>query len=150
MINVEYDKEQLEKIAEEFWKEKVQETLDRSIKKAVTVLQRYAIEETPVDQNRLRSSFQTQFKSSWWRLFNPVDYAIFVHEWTKPHAAPFDKIAERAGRHGLNPWSVRYSIRTKWTKANPFMDRAVEQWEKEVDEIFDQEINKMILELNKQ
>lgn len=148
MVDIEYNEKQLQQIYDTFGSKAVQDIFDRSIKKSVLLLERYAIEETPVDQNRLRSSFQTQFKKSFGRLFNPVDYAVYVHDWTKPHSAPFDKIAERSLRHGLNPWSVRYSIRMKWTKANPFMDRAVDQWEKQVDEIFDKEIQKMVLQLN--
>lgn len=148
MVNIEYDQKKLEEIQKQFWSETVQKMLDTSIKKSIVLLQRYAIMETPTDQWRLRNWFQTEFKKSFGRLFNPVNYAIYVHDWTKPHSAPFDKIAERSLRHGLNPWSVRHSIRMKWTKANPFMDRAVDQWEKQVDEIFDKEIQKMVLQLN--
>lgn len=148
MVNIEYDQKKLEEIQKQFWSETVQKMLDTSIKKSIALLQRYAIMETPTDQWRLRNWFQTEFKKSFGRLFNPVNYAIYVHDWTKPHSAPFDKIAKRSLRHGLNPGSVRYSIRMKWTKANPFMDRAVDQWEKKVDEIFDKEIQKMVLQLN--
>lgn len=149
IMKIEYNQEKLEEIQEQFGSETVQNMLDTSIKKSIVMLQRYAIQETPTDQWRLRNWFQTLFKKSYWRLFNPVDYAPYVHDWTRPHSAPFDKIAERAFRHGLNPWSVRYSIRTRWTKANPFMDRAVEQWEWQVDQIFQKEIDKMVLQLNK-
>jgi hypothetical protein len=58
----------------------VQEMLDRSIKKSVILLERYAIQETPTDQGRLRNDFHTEFKRSFGRLFNPTKYAIFVHE----------------------------------------------------------------------
>lgn len=148
MINIEYDEKQIQEIADQFWKEVVQDMFNRSIKKSIILLQRYAIQETPTDQWRLRNGFQTEFKQSFGRLFNPVDYAVYVHDGTKPHSAPFDKIEWRANRHWLNPWSVRRAIRMKWTKANPFMDRAVDQWEKQVDDIFDKEVQKMVLQLN--
>lgn len=148
MVNIEYDQQQLEEIQKQFWSEVVQNMLDTSIKKSIILLQRYAIQETPTDQWHLRNGFQTEFKKSFGRLFNPVEYAVYVHDWTKPHTAPFGKIADWANRHWLNPWSVRYAIRMKWTKANPFMDRAVEEWEKQVDAIFEKEIDKMVLQLN--
>ena len=147
MIDIERKEEQLEQITEAFWSDIVQEMLDRSIKKSVILLERYAIQETPTDQGRLRNDFHTEFKRSFGRLFNPTDYAVFVHEWTRPHYAPIDKITGWALRHSMKPWALRLSIARKGTKANPFMDRAVEQWEKQVDEIFSDEIDKMFLQI---
>lgn len=149
MIDIERKEKQLEQITEKFWSDIVQEMLDRSIKKSVILLERYAIQETPTDQGRLRNDFHTEFKRSFGRLFNPTKYAIFVHEWTRPHYAPIDKLKWRADRHWIPVGALRLSIARKGTKANPFMDRAVEQWEKEVDEIFASEIDKMFLEITK-
>ena len=144
MFEIEIWKKQLQDIQDKFWSATIQKMLQNSINKSIVLLQRYAMEETPVDEWRLRAWFETEFWKYYWRLFNPVEYAIFVHEWTSPHRAPRSKIEERALRHWLNPWSVWLSIMRKWTKANPFMERAVERWEKEVDEIFRDEINWMI------
>lgn len=149
MIDVQLNQSQLEGIEKKFWKEPILKMLNNSIKKSVALLQRYAMEETPVDEWRLRSGFQSEFRNFYWRLFNPVEYAVFVHEGTKPHKAPRTNIEERALRHWLNPWSVWLSIMRKWTKANPFMERAVERWEEKVDEIFQREIDTMIYELCK-
>jgi len=149
MIDVEINKKHLQDIEKNFWSETIEKMLSTSIRKSITLLQRYAMEETPVDEWRLRSSFQTEFRKYYWRLFNPVEYAIFVHEGTRPHKAPRSKIEEWALRHGLNPWSVWLSIMRRWTKANPFMERAVERWENQVDEIFQNEINQMIYKMTK-
>lgn len=149
MIDIEYKEKQLKQITEKFWSDVVQDMLDRSIKKSVILLERYAIQETPTDQWRLRNDFHTEFRKSFGRLFNPTHYAIYVHEWTRPHYAPIDKLRWRADRHGIPVWKLWLSIARKWTKANPFMDRAVEQWEKQVDEIFGKEIDKMFLEITK-
>lgn len=146
MIDIEINKKELDDIQKTFWNKAIVDILDRSIKKSVILLQRYAMEETPVDEGRLRSWFQTELKPFYWRVFNPVEYAIFVHEWTKPHKAPRNNIEARALRHWLNPWSVWISIMRKWTKANPFMERAVERWEEQVDEIFSKEIDKFFNE----
>ena len=149
MIDIERKEKQLEQITDKFWSDVVQQMLDRSIKKSVILSQRYATQEAPTDQWRLRNDFHTEFKKSWWRLFNPTKYAIYVHEWTKPHFAPIDKLKGRADRHSIPVGMLRRSIARKWTKANPFMDRAVEQGEQQVDEIFASEIDKMFLEITK-
>jgi len=149
MIDIEIDKQALKDIQEKFWVATIQNMLDKSIKKTIILLDRYAIEETPTDQWLLRNSFKTEFKKSYWRLFNNTEYAIFVHEGTRPHSAPFTPIAQWAERHWLNPWSVWFAIRMKWTKANPFMQRAVERADEEIDDIFQNEIDKMINEMTK-
>ncbi len=147
MIDIERKEKQLEQITEKLWSETVQAMLDRSIKKSIILLQRYATQEAPTDQWRLRNDFHTEFKKSFGRLFNPTKYAIYVHEWTRPHFAPIDKLQGRADRHGIPVGALRRSIARKGTKANPFMDRAVDEWEKQVDEIFAKEIDKMFLEI---
>jgi len=149
MVDIERSEKQLEQIYETFWSDAVQWILDRSIKKSIILLERYAIQETPTDQGRLRNDFHTEFKKSWGRLFNPTNYAIYVHEWTRPHYAPLDKITGWALRHSMKPWALRLSIARKGTKANPFMDRAVEEWDKEVDEIFSKEIDKFFYDIFK-
>jgi len=149
MIDIEYKEKQLKQIQEVFGSKAVQDILDRSIKKSVILLQRYAMQETPTDQWRLRNDFHTEFRKSRWRLFNPTQYWIYVHEWTRPHYAPIDKLQWRADRHGIPVWKLWFSIARKWTKANPFMDRAVEQWENQVDEIFSKEIDKFFYDVFK-
>lgn len=143
-MDLEVNQKKLQEIQKRFWPEKIQQMLNNSIKKVVVLLNRYAIEETPTDQWLLRNSFHSEFRPSFWRLFNNSEYAIFVHEGTRPHSAPFTPIAEWAERHWLNPWSVWLAIRRKWTKANPFMERAVERADDEVDKIFQREIDAMI------
>jgi len=143
-MDLEVNQTKLQEIQKKLWPEKIQQMLNNSIKKVVVLLNRYAIEETPTDQWLLRNSFHSEFKQSFGRLFNNAEYAIFVHEGTKPHSAPFTPIAEWAERHWLNPWSVWLAIRRKGTKANPFMERAVERADDEVDKIFQREIDAMI------
>ncbi len=149
MIDIERKEKQLEQITKKMSPETVQNMLDRSIKKSVILLERYAIQETPTDQWRLRNDFHTEFRKSYGRLFNPTDYAVYVHEWTRPHYAPKDKLQGWANRHWINVNVLRLSIAKKWTKANPFMDRAVDQGEKQVDEIFSKEIDQMFYEIIK-
>lgn len=148
MFSIEVNTADLKKIAKDFGSNYVQETLDNSVKKSVILLNRNAIMEAPTDRWRLRNSFQTEFRSLFWRLFNPVEYAVYVQEWTRPHSAPFDVIAERARRKGLNAGAVWRSIKKKGTKANPFMTRAIENSDSEIDKIFQEEIDRLVLRFN--
>jgi hypothetical protein len=50
MIDIERKEKQLEQITQKMSPETVQNMLDRSIKKSVILLERYAIQETPTDQ----------------------------------------------------------------------------------------------------
>ena len=70
MIDIEIDKKALKDIQEKFWVATIQNMLDKSIKKTIVLLNRYAIEETPTDRWLLRNSFKSEFKKSYWRLFN--------------------------------------------------------------------------------
>lgn len=148
-MDLNYKEKQLQQISKALWPEALQKMLDTSIQKSVAMLQNYAMQETPVDQGRLRGDFKTNFKKSYWRLFNPTKYAIYVHEWTRPHFVKIDKIEGRANRHWISAGALQHAIATRWTKANPFMDRAVERGEDQVDKIFSQEIDKMFLKITK-
>lgn len=87
--------------------------------------------EAPVDTGILQNA------SSWLveetgefdiRVYTPIEYALYVHEGTRPHAAPFEPIAIWAGRHGLEPGAVWHNILMYGTAPNNFADRAVEQF----------------------
>ncbi len=139
----------LDKIKNDFWPEKIAIALDNSIKKSIVLLDRTAREETPVwVSGFLRAGFKEEFRSLYWRLYNSAEYAIDVHNGTWPHVAPFADIYQRATFKWLEPWAVRNSIAKKGTKANPFMDRTVEKTDNEIDDIFQWEIDKLVLEMN--
>lgn len=59
--------------------------IQRAIKKAVIELQGETIRITPVKTGRLRSGFQTEIKPLQGTLYNPLEYAEYVHEGTRPH-----------------------------------------------------------------
>lgn len=148
-VDIQINVKNLGAIERDFWPEKVEQALDNSIKKAIITLDDTARQETPVwVSGILRSGFKEEFWHFYWRLFNPTDYAMYVHEWTWPHRAPFWAIQQRANFKWLPAWAVRTSIWMKGTKANPFMDRAVEQTDNKIDSIFQWEIDKLVLQLN--
>lgn len=80
-----------------------------------------------------------------------VNYAIFVHEGTKPHFPPVTAVSKWALRRGINPWALAVTMARKGTKENPFMDRAVKNINrtKRVQEIFNEALGQIINELTK-
>lgn len=131
----------LKEFQQKFGSFPIQQTLDNVIKKIIIKLQGEAIKESPVDRWQLRSSFTTSFSPLKWILSNPKEYARFVHEWTAPHNPPFQAIKDRANRKWLPRFPIRLSISRKWTKSNPFMNRAIETVDKEIDSMFSKEID---------
>jgi hypothetical protein len=61
-----------------------------------------------------------------WAVQTPQTYAAAVNDGTKPHAPPMDAIKEWAEFRGLPWFPVWLSIVRKGTKANPFIDRAMD------------------------
>lgn len=149
VVDITANVKNLEKIQKDLWPEKVTQALDISIAKVIVALDREARIETPVwVTGLLRGGYKQEYKSLYWRLFNTVNYASDVHDWTGPHFVPFDDIESRAKLKWLNAYAVQWSIGKKWTQANPFMDRAIDNTDGEIDRIFQWEIDKMILSMN--
>lgn len=59
----------------------------------------------------------------------PVNYALYVHEGTKPHWPPRDPIARWLAFKGGNPkdaWRVQAAIARRGTAPRPFLTRALQ------------------------
>jgi hypothetical protein len=74
-------------------------------------------------------------------------YAAAVHEGTAPHMVPVDAITPWANKKGLNPWAVAKSIAKKGTKANPFLQRAVDSVEDGISIDFEKALQSTLDEL---
>ena len=81
------------------------------------------------------------------KLESLAPYAIFVHEGTKPHMPPIDAIMPWAKKKGINPWAVAMSIKKKGTKPNPFLQRAVDKTEADVEREFEDAIDSALKEV---
>ena len=106
---------------------KVTEEIEKALTKSAILIQRNAIKESPIDTGRLRSNiiYRVFFGTA---VISPnVDYAVYVHEGTRPHSMPFNAVEPWARRKGIPAGAVWQSIRHKGTKGNPFMRRAAEQ-----------------------
>ena len=87
----------------------VEMEMRKALNKAVIILQGAAVMRTPVDTNRLRGGHKVTMKIGAFeaKLFNPVKYAIYVHEGTR------------------------------FMKGRPFYDDAIKKESPRIDRIFD-------------
>ena len=64
-------------------------------------------------------------------VYSSKYYALYVHEGTRAHDIP-------------NAWGRGFTAKHPGTKANPFARRAMERHQKDINDIFLEEINKAI------
>lgn len=95
----------------------------------------------------LRENWQTSFGRFEGFLKALSPYAVFVHEGTRPHMPPVDALAAWAKKKGINPWAVAKSIAKKGTKANPFLQRAVDKTARDVEGEFKRALDGTMEEL---
>lgn len=69
-------------------------------------------------------------------LVSLSSYARYVEFGTKPHMPPVEPLIPWAKKKGLNPWAVARSIAKKGTKANPFLQRALDNTKTGVESEF--------------
>lgn len=84
----------------------------------------------------LRDNWATQLGRFTGSIKALAPYAAYVHFGTRPHMPPVSAIEPWAKKHGLNPWAVAKSIAKKGTKANPFLQRAVDKTQAAVEQEF--------------
>lgn len=74
-----------------------------------------------------------------------TNYAVYVHEGTRPHFPPTEALKDWSRRHGIPAFLVARKISQKGTKANPFVTRALKnaragiasEFSKALDDIVD-------------
>lgn len=101
----------------------------KAIAKSILEVQREAMQRVPVDTGILRSSFRSALSMLKGELFVDADYAVYVHEGTRPHWPPFGAGSALEGwsqRHGIEPFLVARSIAMRGTKAQPFLKEGLE------------------------
>lgn len=117
------------------------------IHKSILVLEWVAKENTPVNSWFLRNSFRSRFDNLEWELVNTALYAQFVHDWRRAwKMPPISQIEYWAKRKWINipAFVIAQSIARRWTKAQPFFARAVEQEEQNVIGLIKYEIQKSL------
>jgi len=106
--------------------------IDLAIKYTATEVWGNVRKEAPVDHGRLAGSFQLdQVDDLSYRIWSGVEYALAVHEGTKPH------VIEPKNKKALYWDGARHPVRRVMhpgTQANPYADRAIEQASSRSDE----------------
>lgn len=122
--------------------------ISKGITKALVVLQGEARMLVPVDTGRLRNAITFNLENNYFgRLSANTDYAIFVHEGSRPHFPPLSAIEPWAKRHGAIPFAVALGISRKGTKKHPFFKLAKERKDNEVKRILNNMVHDSISKL---
>lgn len=124
----------------EGWSQEDFERLIRKARQAISLAIKYTAtevwgnvrKEAPVDHGRLAGSFQLdQVDDLSYRIWSGVEYALAVHEGTKPH------VIEPKKKKALYWDGARHPVKRVMhpgTQANPYADRAIEQASSRSDE----------------
>jgi hypothetical protein len=100
---------------------------------------------TPVGRTgQTRAGWRAEREGNGWIVGNPYAWAAYVNDGTRPHTAPFDRIKEWADFRGLPAGAVWWAIRTKGTKANPYIDIAVQETNAQVPVLFNQAVQECL------
>jgi hypothetical protein len=115
------------------------------IKTSTLAIQSEARKEAPVDFGTLRNLIQYENLNNVWFVRSLAPYSIYVHEWTGIYARNWNwKKKPRSFKAKNGMW-----YKTKWTKANPFMERAKENKQDQIiqdyKDILQHHINKIWL-----
>ena len=109
------------------WEKDLAEARNRWLKESAVILQGDAKKEAPVRNWLLRKNIQIRVYPTYAEVYNNLNYAEFVHEWTNPHIIlpKFKKAL-----HWIDPDTKedRFAlyVRHPWYKGNPFFTRAVD------------------------
>lgn len=108
---------------------------------------------TPVDTGRLRATIATSLGVADLGLTSivstNVNYALAVHEGSKPHAAPYAPIKAWAKRHGVPAGAVWWSIKTKSRKGRPFMKQGAEKAKEAIERYYGKALTNTVQEIAK-
>jgi hypothetical protein len=125
---------------------KVTSELHRALTRSGLIIQRISRQEAPTDVGRLRNSIS--IRNGWnssVAVGPTTNYAVAVHEGTKPHMPPVKALELWARRHGFDSaWPVALAIKRRGTKANRYMDRAATKGTDDVQREFDKAVDRIL------
>lgn len=125
----------------------MRDSLTEATDKSIRQIQRNAMREAPVNKQsgggNLRQSIKARMTGV---LSGEVEvgakYAVFVHEGTRPHQIVVKNKRVLANRRTGQIFGRK--VMHRGTKANPFLDRAVQESEPNVNNFFNQAIKKAL------
>lgn len=122
--------------------------VNRAINRSLVRILGQEKQQAPVFTGNLRDNWRLDIGRFEGSLRSNAPYSAAVHEGTRPHMPPISAIEVWARKKGLNPWAVAKSIAKKGTKANPFLKRAVEMEQENVNKEFAEALRSITKELS--
>ena len=111
--------------------------VNEAIQKSIYQIERTTKPKIPFGASGgLKGSFFTQFSTLRGAIGWGAQYAIFVHEGTRPHWTSVKNLEEWAAKKGINPYAVQRSIARKGTKAQPFLKEGLAEAENNIQKYF--------------
>jgi len=125
---------------------KVVHELNTALTRSAIIMQRLARQESPTDMGRLRNSITIKQMMGYSTAVTPkADYALAVHEGSRPHWPPIRSLEGWARRHGFeSAYPIARAISKRGTKPNRFMDRAVDKGKDDVQREFDKAVDRIV------
>lgn len=112
------------------------EIFGEAVRNAGAKIQEIEKEEVPIDTGNLRRRVEMKFHLPMSAIVTPnVDYAIFVHEGTKPHLIPVGKKGFLAFKINGKWVYTKRAVQHTGSKPNKFVPRTVNRAELPVNQI---------------
>jgi hypothetical protein len=102
---------------------------------------------TPVDTSNLIGNWEMKLSNLKGTYGPKAKYAYGVHEGTKPHPVGIKKIEGWAVRHGWDPYALQAHINRHGTKANPFLQKALDMSLPNINKRFETALKKAMQEI---
>jgi hypothetical protein len=100
------------------------------MQRVVVVTERQILAEMPERTGKLKASVTNRYDAQGGEILIGADYALFVHEPTKPHVIRGNPVLAFA--HGGTTVFARY-VNHPGTKGNPFIDRGLDKAGNDID-----------------
>lgn len=123
--------------------------VNRAINRSLVRILGEEKQQAPVHTGNLRDNWKLDFGRFQGTLSSNAPYSMAVHFGTSPHAVPASALTAWAAKKGLNPWAVAKSIAKKGTKANPFLQKAVDLQRENINREFKDALDSINNELSK-
>ena len=124
--------------------------IQNAVNRATDFILYETMDTAPTAFGNLKDSMHAKMEKFKGTVAPTVNYAVFVHEGTKPHwvkksewADPSGAIYLWAQRKGINPFLVARAIARKGTKAQPWMRNAFEKNQPELKKYFEDVVDKL-------
>lgn len=103
--------------------------------------------QAPVHTGNLRDNWTIAMGRFEGSLASNAPYAAAVHNGSVPHMPPVDALKLWCSKKGIDPWALARAIQKRGTRANPFLQRAVDNQTNQINGEFRDAINGILQEI---